>query len=427
MNSKIIKELPDLVKNEVISKEVASKIETYYKTKEEDTPNKLFVVFGVFGSLLVGLGLILILAHNWDQFSRSIKTLFAFMPLVIGQLFVGYSILKNKSRTWKEASGTFLFFAVGASIALVSQIYHLPGDLSSFLLTWIVLCLPLIYLLKSHALAILHIVFATYYACESGYGFSTRGESPWLYIAMITLVLPHYWMQLKQNPKANIISIFNWLIPLSATIVLGAFVEANYSIGFLLYSILFGLFYNIGKIPFFYNQQLRRNGYIIIGSIGTVVILLWTSFKWIWEDVIREVVYVSQEFYIAIALFLFTVGVLWYSYTKQWIKEFNLFQYVFIIFTILFVLGFASETIPTILVNVLLFILGLVTIKIGADHFHFGVLNYGLLIITSLVVCRFFDTNMSFVIRGLLFVTVGFGFFITNYMMLKKQKAKLKK
>ena len=38
--------------------------------------------------------------------------------------------------------------------------------------------------------------------------------------------------------------------------------------------------------------------------------------------------------------------------------------------------------------------------------------------------CRFFDTNMSFVIRGLLFVAVGVGFFITNYVMLKKQKAR---
>ena len=427
MHSKIIKELPDLIKNEVISKEVALKIESYYSSKEEDTPNKLFVVFGVFGSLLIGLGLILMLAHNWDQFSRAIKTIFAFLPLVIGQLFAGYSILKKKSRTWKEASGTFLFFAVGASIALVSQIYHLPGDLSSFLLTWIVLCLPVIYLLKSHVLAILHIVFATYFACESGYGYSSSGNSPWLYILMIALVLPHYYMLLKQNPKANITSLLNWFIPLSATIVLGAFVETNYSIGFLLYIILFGLFYNIGKIPFFYTQQLRRNGYIIIGSIGTIIILLWTSFTWIWEDLIREVVFFSNEFYIAIALFLGALAVLGYSYYKKWMKEFHLFQYVFIFFSMLFFFGFSSETIPTILVNVLLFVLGLITIKIGADRFHFGVLNYGLFIITSLVVCRFFDTNMSFVIRGLLFVTVGFGFFITNYWMLKKQKQILKK
>jgi len=55
---------------------------------------------------------------------------------------------------------------------------------------------------------------------------------------------------------------------------------------------------------------------------------------------------------------------------------------------------------------------------------HFGILNYGLVIITALIFCRFFDTNMSFVIRGLLFVLVGVGFFAANYVMFKKQKSK---
>ncbi len=92
--------------------------------------------------------------------------------------------------------------------------------------------------------------------------------------------------------------------------------------------------------------------------------------------------------------------------------------------TILFFIGLANDVTPTVVTNILLFILGINAIKIGADKFHFGILNYGLLIITALVVCRFFDTNMSYVIRGLLFVAVGVGFFVTNYIMLKKQKEK---
>jgi len=119
-----------------------------------------------------------------------------------------------------------------------------------------------------------------------------------------------------------------------------------------------------------------------------------------------------------------TLGVLVYSYSKQWIQNFNLFQYAFIIFTIIFFIGLSGSILPTVLINLIILVLGIVTIKIGADKFHFGILNYGLLIITALIVCRFFDTNMSFVIRGLLFVSVGVGFFLTNYMMLKKQKSK---
>ena len=424
MNLKLIKELPELIENKVISKEVALSIEQYYNSKQNNSPNKLFMVFGVLGSILVGLGIILILAHNWDDFTRSTKTIFAFLPLLIGQFFVGFSILKKKSATWKEASGTFLFFAVGASISLVAQIYNIPGNMSSFLLTWILLCLPLIYLLKSNSIMILHLVFITWYACSYGYSFMNYGNSPWLYLALLALSLPHYWQLLKHKLDANITSIINWLVPLSLIITLGTFVEHEEALGFLLYLLLFSLFYNIGKIPYFENQKLRRNGFLITGSLGIVTILLIASFRWLWKDIIRIDSFQVQELYMSAILFLMSILTLVYLYLKHKVKSFNIFQFVFVIFTVLFFIGINNEIVPAILVNMLIFALGVVTVKIGADKFHFGVLNYGLLIIAALVTCRFFDTDMSFVLRGLLFVGVGVGFFLTNYYMLKKQKSK---
>ncbi|MEP1487020.1 MAG: DUF2157 domain-containing protein [Algibacter sp.] len=425
MSSKIQNDIKKLVEKQVITNEVAVNIENYYKSKKTDTPNRLFTVFAVLGSTLVGLGVILILAHNWDDFSRSIKTVFAFTPLIIGQLIVGYTILKKKSITWCEGSGVFLFFAVGASMALVSQIYNIPGNFSSYMLTWILLCSPLIYLLKPNALVILHIVFTTNYACS--YGYFDGSQTPWLYILLLGIVLPHYYKLLKSKKTHNITSIFNWLLPLSIVIVLGTFVSRSGEFGFLMYVILFGLLYNIGKLPFFDNQKLRKNGYLILGSLGIIYMLLLTSFEWLWEDLLRhDFVFNVQEFYMSLVLFLITLGVLIYSYSKKWIQNFNLFQYVFIIFTIIFFIGISGSFISIALINLLILALGIMTIKIGADKFHFGILNYGLLIITTLIVCRFFDTNMSFVVRGLLFVCVGVGFFLTNYMMLKKQKSKAK-
>ena len=421
MNSKIQKDINELVEQQVISNETASNIEAYYLSKKDHSPNRLFVVFGVLGSLLVGLGIILILANNWDNFSTAIKTVFAFTPLVIGQLIVGYSILKKKSATWKEGSGTFLFFAVGSCLALISQIYNIPGNLSEYLLTWIVLCLPLIYLLKSNALAVLHIVFSTYYACEFGY-FSGGNKEPWIFFILLAFVVPFYYRLLKHRPQANITSIFNWLFPLSVVITLGTFVGYGDQFGFLMYVLFFGLLYNIGKIPFFDDQKLRRNGYLILGSMGTIVTLLIASFRWFWKFSFKSSVFELQEFYFSVFLFLITVGLLVYMNGKKWIKDFNLFQYVFILFSTLFIIGFINDIISTVLVNILVLALGLTTIKIGVDQFHFGILNYGLLIITTLVICRFFDTNMSFVVRGLLFVAVGIGFFVTNYIMLKRQK-----
>ena len=89
MKSKLLNELPELLEHNIISNDVANTITAYYQSKESEEPNRLFTIFGVLGSALVGLGIILILAHNWDNFSKSIKTFFAFLPLIIGQLACG--------------------------------------------------------------------------------------------------------------------------------------------------------------------------------------------------------------------------------------------------------------------------------------------------------------------------------------------------
>ncbi|WP_299218553.1 DUF2157 domain-containing protein [uncultured Aquimarina sp.] len=422
MSSKFNKELKELVRDQVISSEISDKISLYYDQKQAAKPNRLFTIFGIFGALLVGSGIILMLAHNWDDFSRMTKTMLAFIPLLIGQCATGFSILKNKSRTWKEASGTFLFFAVGASISLVSQIYNISGDLGSFLRTWIILCLPLIYLLRSHAVALLLILSSTYYATEVGLWNYRSNETPWLYVGFVLAIIPHYWVLVKNNLLSNTTTIFSWIIPASIAVGLAAFVKGNEELGFVMYMTLFGIFYNIGRLPVYRELRTLRNGHLIIGSLGTIILLMIFTFRWPWGEMYDTTMYVSQEFYTSLFLGAIAIAALIYAIIKKGIRTINLFQVSFLIFWGLFFLLSGKTTLPMILTNVLVFVLGITAIKMGADTFNFGILNYGLLIVSILIICRFFDTDMSFVIRGLLFVIVGVGFFMTNYMMLKRQQ-----
>jgi uncharacterized membrane protein len=100
MSSKIIQALPELVENDIISDEVAQNIKTYYSKNEESGTSRLFTIFGILGATLIGLGIILIMAHNWDNFSRLTKVFLAFLPMLLGQAGLGYSIIKNKRQTW---------------------------------------------------------------------------------------------------------------------------------------------------------------------------------------------------------------------------------------------------------------------------------------------------------------------------------------
>jgi hypothetical protein len=134
-----------------------------------------------------------------------------------------------------------------------------------------------------------------------------------------------------------------------------------------------------------------------------------------------HIVFNSLEMLIGIILFISASAVMLYSRKYKRNSKFNPFQYVFILIAVLFVVGYSNYGLGAIFTNVILFLLGLAAIKIGVNSFRFSILNYGLLIIKALIVCRFFDTNMSFVLRGLLFLSIGLGFFLTNFFMFKKQ------
>jgi len=424
VSGNILKALPELVRAGILTQEKASEIKRFYEHKSSNSGNRLVVVFGILGAILVGLGIILIIAHNWDNLSRNTKTFFAFLPLVVGQLISIFVILKKRdSVTWREGTSAFLIFSVGASISLISQIFNIPGNLSSLLLTWMVLCVPLIYLMKSSVSAMLIIIGITYYACETSY-WTGPNKSSYEYWLVLATILPHYYLLFKNKPQSNFLIVVNWLIPLSIIICLGTLANNSEELMFIGYFSLLGLFYIIGNLPAFNNQLLRNNSYLVLGSVGTIVMLLMLSFDGIWEELLENEIEIwySQEFYISIIITFSAVTILGFQIANYTTRSTQLMHYIFLIFIIIFIIGYNTTLTSIILINILIFILGLSTIKRGADRDHLGILNYGLTIIAALIICRFFDTDISFIVRGLLFVIIGTGFFGANYLMIKRRK-----
>lgn len=422
----MLKDLQELVKADVISQNTADKISDFYRKKREDSTNRLFIVFGILGAILVGLGIIMIIAHNWDELSKGTKTFFAFIPLLVGQILCLFVLIKKQeSIAWRESSAAFLFFAVGASISLISQIYNIPGNLSSFLLTWMVLCLPLIYVMNSSIVSLLYLIGITFYAGETSYWAQPQSVA-YFYWLLLLAALPHYYLLLKKNPESNFVMFHHWLLPLSVVISLGTVADKTGSLMYIAYFSLFGLLYLVGNLYFFAQQKSRNNGYKILGALGTIILLLTLSFDWFWEELrkrdfqFNEVI-TSPEFFAAVVLSLLAGGLLFFQLKNKSISDMKPIAPVFILFILTFILGLTSS-IAVVIINFFVFAIGILTIKDGAKKDHLGILNFGLLIITALVICRFFDADLSFVFKGILFVSVGVGFFAANSWMLKKRK-----
>jgi uncharacterized membrane protein len=322
-------------------------------------------------------------------------------------------------------STTFLFFAVGSSISLVSQIYNIPGELDSFLLLWMLLCLPLIYVMRSSIASLLYLIGITTYACEVSYWAHASQES-YLYWLLLLAALPHYYLLYRNKPKSNFMFFHNWFVPLSLIITLGTVADAKDELMFVAYFSLFGLFTLVGDTSIFAGQKLMRNGYSILGSLGTVFMLLMLSFSWFWDEIRGESypfseMIASAEFLTTLVVSLLAGTLLYGQYRKGGLNDIKPTSIVFLIFILTFIIGFFSM-VAVVLINLMVFTMGIIIIRDGARQNHLGVLNYGLLIITALVICRFFDTDISFVVRGIMFVAVGAGFFGSNYWMLKKRK-----
>ena len=155
-------------------------------------------------------------------------------------------------------------------------------------------------------------------------------------------------------------------------------------------------------------------------------ILLTLSFRWFWREISEfsyyyENYFTTPEFFSALIFTLAAVTLFVYRHKKGF-HNFNPAISIFILFIFIFILGKQFPTTSVVLINFLILFNGIFTIWQGSKLNHLGILNYGLLTITALIICRFFDSNMSFVIRGLLFVIVGAGFFIANYLMIKKRR-----
>lgn len=422
MSHKITNELDDLLKDNVITTETAEKIKLYYKQKESGNQNKLSSVFGILGAILVGLGIILVFAHNWDNLSRFTKIILSFLPLIIGQLFCGYSILKKPQNiAWRESSAVFLFFAVGTSIALIAQVYNIPGDLNSFLITWMLLCLPLVYLLQSSIVSLLYISGITYYCCNANYFTYPRMYS-YYYWFLLLGIAPHYYELLKTKVQSNFTLFHNWLIPLSIVFCLGTIANKNENLVYLSYMSLFTIFYFIGKTLFFEKQKLKNNSFFIFGKLGILYLLLIYSFKWFWDkpvynDFSTNEIIVSTEFIIAFILTIIAVLLFYKKNSQTKFKEVTILELAFLTNILPFISGYEFS----IVANLIVLAIGISEIKRGNTQNHLGILNFGLILITILITCRFFDTDLSFIIRGVLFISIGLGFFLTNYLMLKKR------
>lgn len=429
MSKYILRDLPALVQAGVITEETAGRIKAYYAQREGQTgSNRLVIVFGILGALLVGMGLVLIIAHNWDNLSKVAKLAVALAPLLMGQAACAYTLWKRTDSTaWRESAATFLFFAIAISISIVGQVYHMEGNFPRFLMTWMLLSVPVIYVMRSSLASLLCIVGITWYGCEISYfkSFFHTMPVPWGYWLILLLVIPHYIYLQRRRAGSNFFHFHSWLLVISITTMLGSFDHRPDELMLLIYLTLFCLWVLIGQLPAYAQQRLVANAPLVTGSLGVIGLSLLLSFTDPWGDIYNSfsVGWLDTRlWWVLMTVAAAATAMLVVLTIRQGVRYINVKGYAFIVVGLLCVLTPANPAWPAVMMNVVLLIMAVFTMRDGAQQNRLSLMNYGLLILTALIICRFFDMDISFIWRGLMFVAVGCGFFVGNAWMIRKRK-----
>lgn len=374
------------------------------------------------GAILIGGGIILLIAHNWESFGKGTRTVLSILPLLLAQALTWYSVRYKPQLTGlREASGILLFFAVAASIALISQTYHIYGDLERFLVTWLLLGIPTLYLVESAGVLML-VCALILWLC------GLEREPYWLYY--ITLVPYLYSLYKRQR-----LVLFHWALWF---IVIGTTISIIYSVAWnsplddwMIYITLAlcGFYYSLGKWLFGFKEHgFWANPLCSAGVLG----ILFISLLLTWEDFYRysrldtEANWGFNDYLILSVFAISIVSIVGFLIHK--FKSLEIHQWLLIGSVLLAGLGIAgfhlglSELVYIVLANVYVLVASVVLMSQGIRQHRLMLLNGGLLWFSFLVLFRFFDSDIPFVLKGVVFIFIGSAFIGVNIWYNKKLK-----
>jgi uncharacterized membrane protein len=429
----LLRELPELEAEGVIDAAVAERVRSYYADRASGRGRRLVVaIFAVFGALLIGGGVILLLAHNWEAFTRGTRAAIALAPLVATQALVGWIVVTRfKSTAWREGSATLLALTVAAAIALVDQTYHTGGDLESFLWRWSLLLAPLPWLLNSTAVAMLFLAALTWWAgAAKAYGSQNLVMWP-----LAAAVVPHLVGVMRSERRGLRAANLQWAVALFLCVAAGLGLENRVpGLWIVIYTGLFALLIALGVAGRRDEGGLWRRPFEAVGIAGSIVLWLILSFDEPWRNIGWNHIRTTEKFHqvaswvdvlLAIGLPMAAIAAMALLLDRKRDRLSLLWGLSVPAVAAVWPVTAATDSkwLGMAAFNLLLFLVGLATLSEGVRRQNLGTVNLGMTVVAMLVIVRFFDSGFGFVFKGLAFILVGIGFLVANAVVSRRLRS----
>ncbi len=408
----LLKEIESWQEREIVDEETACKLKSMYR------PNKniglLIVLFSIIGSLLIGMGIVLVSANNWwYSLPILLKTFIGFLPLLISQIVVLYVYrYKMTSVAFRESAALLNMAGVFASIALVGQIFHLPGDFTNYLLVCGILFLPT--MLCMNAISPLIIYFWS--AINGGVYFSDEAG---IVISVIMLASGALFALKKCMTKSGKTTYLSLITVISALVwILVSALRCDCDLSIIIYS------YALLLISSSHIYKCCEDVFSIVGRICFLILTFVVTYQGLWG---YKVEFDSMAFLIVtILLTAVAIGLFVKNFISKKYCLFSISTFVLLVIRILWcIFGLTKSPLDVIFMivcNVILFALSILCIFYGARKIDLYNANIGMVTLCTLIVLRFFDSELPLSTRGVVFLILGVGFLLFNLYLVKTKK-----
>jgi len=431
----------------LIGADAALQLKSRYELVKKDQRPVGLIILGSLGALLIGLGIISLLAANWGAIPRDMRAVISFLPLVISFSVALYGALKmDLSLALTEPLGIFWGLSIGAGIALISQTYHLPGEMETFILTWMILLVPVVWLTRSLGCVAGFYIGLLFWA---GYVQNKLGTGI-LYWPLSALVLPVV-MDVKRRSPTGMRGVFmSWSLLVSSIIALGMTLEKSLpGLWIIIYTSFFAVMLLWGTLSDRSESEVWSRPLSVCGGGGLAVVLYLLCYEWPWEKVgpahyrygnghhlWAAVIY---DFSLT-AVLLVVALILFFLWRKRasadsgcsvLTRRTSTFWFAApLVITVIY--GIASyssertEALSSLLACIYVAVLSLLTIAAGIGLRGLWMINCGMLLFLALVIGKFFSEDYSFTVKGIVFIVSGIIFFIVNTIFARRLKMEVR-
>lgn len=401
------RELPELEAAGILDKAVAERIRGYHEELAKHAPAEksrlaqiLTILLSVLGGLLIGLGVILLFAYNWDMFPRQIRLAVALLPLLVSGILGWFVLAREKGPGWREPVALVLGCSITVSTALVSQIYNIQGDFNDFMRLVIALAVPIIWLFRSVSLASAVVIMLASIAGYSG----NDGVGPWIVLLNIAVCAAlGGFLVWRQNCYKNNRAARCWLQLLSCIFAAESLAvvlayESNlpcFNIGFnLLICVL--LFWGLAVSR--HDPRHPINPMLFFGFICQIICLfMWSTSAWFVRGHSSDI----NAFLIALEV-LAGAAAIWCLW-----KRFDAIMFIAALFGALGALAWTGWSWLNWAVLAYWLAAGVAVIVIAQRRRNLLQSLMGLMMLFGLAVNRFVDNDMSILTRALGFIVCG--------------------